>query len=219
VRGFRIELGEIEAVLTQHPGVREVVVLAVGDAPADRRLLAYVVPGGEARPTVAELRDYLSDKLPDYMVPASFVLLAELPLTANGKIDRRALLQMRARTSESDAKYVAPRNETERVIAGIWQEALQTEKISVDDNFFDLGGHSLLMVSVHTKLREHFKLDMPIADLFKYPTIRLLTAHFTEETQQTSTQSMRDRARKQKEAATRKRLMRKPNGNGKNGSA
>ncbi|HZN07516.1 MAG TPA: amino acid adenylation domain-containing protein, partial [Pyrinomonadaceae bacterium] len=215
VRGFRIELGEIEAVTAQYPGVREVVVLARSTAPGEARLVAYLVPEKDTAVEVNALRQHLGERLPEYMVPASFVILEALPLTSNGKVDRRALSQLTAVNQQLDSEYVAPRNETEQAIVAIWQEALQIEKVGIDDNFFDLGGHSLLMVSVHNKLKERFKKDLPIADLFKHPTVRRLTACLNEEVKQTSAQSIRDRAKKQKQAAMSKRLMKK-NGYGKN---
>jgi amino acid adenylation domain-containing protein len=218
VRGFRIELGEVESVLGQYQGVRDVVLLAKGDTLGDSRIVAYVVPEGNAVLNINELRQHLNERLPEYMVPASFVMLEALPLTSNGKVDRRALLQLNGSNQESELEYIAPRNETEQIIAAIWQDALQTEKVGIDDNFFDLGGHSLLMVGVHNKLKERFKKDLPIADLFKHPTVRLLTQCFNEETKQTSSQSIRDRAKKQKEAAMRKRLTKKQS-NGGNGSS
>jgi amino acid adenylation domain-containing protein len=214
VRGFRIELGEIESVVGQYQGVREVVVLAKGNTPGDSRLVGYLVPDGNAVLNLNDLRQHLSERLPEYMVPALFVMLEVLPLTANGKVDRRSLSQLNGFNQELESEFVAPRNETEQIIAAIWQEALQTETVGIDDNFFDLGGHSLLMVGVHNKLRERFKKDVPIADLFKHPTIRLLTKCFNEEVKPVSSQSIRDRAKKQKEAAMRKTLMKK-HGNGK----
>jgi len=148
------------------------------------------------------------------MVPAAFVTLETMPLTSNGKVDRRSLTQMNGFDHGSESEYVAPRNETEETIAAIWQEVLQTDKVGIDDNFFDLGGHSLLMVGVHNKLKERFRKDLPIADLFKHPTVRKLTECLNEETKQTSSQSIRDRAKKQKQAAMNKRLMKK-HGNGR----
>ncbi len=214
VRGFRIELGEIESVIAQYPGVREVVVLAKKSGPGDGRLIAYLVPEENAAPNIDELRQLLNEKLPDYMVPAAFAVLETMPLTSNGKVDRRALIQLNGFNQASDSEFVAPRNETEEAIAAIWQQVLQTDKVGIDDNFFDLGGHSLLMVGVHNKLKERFKKDMPIADLFKYPTVRSLTECLKEEAKPTSSQSIRDRAKKQKQAAMNKRLMKK-NGNGR----
>jgi acyl carrier protein len=164
---------------------------------------------------INELRQHLSERLPEYMVPTSFVMLEALPLTSNGKIDRRSLSQLNAFNQELESEFVAPRNETEQIIAAIWQEALQIETVGIDDNFFDLGGHSLLMVGVHNKLKDRFKKDVPIADLFKHPTVRLLTICFNEEAKPVSSQSIRERAKKQKEAAMRKTLMKK-HGNGSN---
>jgi acyl carrier protein len=189
-------------------------VLAKGKTSSDSRLIGYLVPDGNAVLNLNDLRQHLSERLPAYMVPSSFVMLDALPLTSNGKVDRRSLSELNGFNHELESEFVAPRNETEQIIAAIWQEALQTETVGIDDNFFDLGGHSLLMVGVHNKLRERFKKDVPIADLFKHPTVRLLTKCFNEEVKPISSQSIRDRAKKQKEAAMRKTLSKK-HGNGK----
>ena len=168
IRGFRIELGEIEAVLTQHASVKQAVVLAKADERGEKRLLAYVVANREPATSSDDLRAYLKQQLPDYMVPTAVVLLAKLPLTANGKIDRQALPAPEAVASK---EYVAPRTPTEEVVAGIWAEVLRLERVSTQDNFFDLGGHSLLATQVVSRVREHFRVELPIRILFEKPTI------------------------------------------------
>jgi amino acid adenylation domain-containing protein len=174
VRGFRIECGEVEAALEEHDTVRESVVIAREDDPGDKRLVAYVVPAPGLTPTVAELRDQIGGRLPSYMIPTSFVFLEALPLTPNGKLDRQALPQPEGYLPEMEATYVAPQSEIEHTIAGIWQEVLRVEKVGVNDNFFTLGGHSILLARVHTKLHEVFDQGLTLLDLFKYPTVAAL---------------------------------------------
>jgi amino acid adenylation domain-containing protein len=180
LRGFRIELGEIEALLARHPAIREVVVDARGSGD-DKRLVAYIVPAYEPAPSVAELRQFLQAKLPDYMVPSAFMILPQIPLSPNGKADRRALPDPEAIRPELEAGYVPPRSEIERAIAAIWQEVLKLEQVGTRDNFFDLGGHSLLMVQVHTRLREIVEREISMVDLFKYPTISALAEFLSDE--------------------------------------
>ena len=170
VRGFRIELGEIESVLLEHPRVREAVVLArgIGD---ERRLVAWTVADGDA-PTAAELRAHLGGRLPEYMVPAAFVPLDALPLTRNGKVDRRALPDPDA--SAHSGAYVPPRTPTEEVLAGIWAELLGVERVGSDDGFFALGGHSLLATRVVSRVRESFGVDLPLRAIFESPALAAL---------------------------------------------
>ncbi|HEX2188234.1 MAG TPA: phosphopantetheine-binding protein, partial [Longimicrobiaceae bacterium] len=165
IRGFRIELGEIEARLAEHPGVREAVVLAREDVPGDRRLVAYVVGEVEAD----ALRAHVRQGLPEYMVPSAFVVLDRLPLTANGKVDRRALPAPELASAEE--RYVAPRTPTEEVLAGIWAEVLGIERVGVEESFFDLGGHSLLATRVVSRVRELFSVELPLRALFEGPTV------------------------------------------------
>ncbi|HVH13355.1 MAG TPA: condensation domain-containing protein, partial [Longimicrobium sp.] len=165
VRGFRIELGEIEAVLRQHSAVRECVVIAREDRPGDRRLAAYVVTDTDA----AELRAHLRRTLPDYMVPAAFVSLDALPLTANGKLDRRALPAPEYASAEE--AYVAPRTQAEEVLAGILAELLRVERVGIRDSFFELGGHSLLGTRVVSRIREALGVELPLRALFEGPTV------------------------------------------------
>jgi acyl carrier protein len=180
LRGFRIELGEIEAVLGRHPAVREVIVVVREDVPGDRRLAAYVVPAQAPAPALAELRGFLKAHLPDYMVPSAFVPLEALPLTPNGKVDRRALPAPEGLRPELEAAYVAPRTEVERTIATVWQEVLRLEKVGLHDNFFDLGGHSLLLVQVYSKLQGVFSNALSIIDMFKYSTVEALATYLTQ---------------------------------------
>ncbi|MBV9772680.1 MAG: amino acid adenylation domain-containing protein, partial [Gemmatimonadetes bacterium] len=167
VRGFRIEPGEIEAVLERHPGVREAAVVVREDAPGAARLVGYVVAeAGEGAPT-EELRAYLGERLPEYMVPAVLVMLEALPLSANGKVDRRALP---APEAESE-RYEAPRTQTEELLAGIWAEVLRVERVGVHDDFFALGGHSLLATRVIARVRDAFRVEVPLRVLFEAPTL------------------------------------------------
>jgi len=171
VRGFRIELGEIEAMLAQHKGVTESVVLARDDD-GDTRLVAYVV-GGEAV-TVSDLHSYVKERLPEYMVPSAFVLLERLPLTSNGKIDRRALPAPSGLRPEFTHEYVAPRTVIELEVAKIWTTVLGVERVGIHDNFFELGGHSLLATQVVTRLRDTLKSELPLRHIFEYPTVQAL---------------------------------------------
>ncbi|BAY60048.1 amino acid adenylation domain-containing protein [Calothrix brevissima NIES-22] len=179
IRGFRIELSEIELALLQHPTVKEVVLQAREDIPGDRRLVAYVVPQPGQKPSVSDLRAFLQERLPNFMLPSAFVLLEALPVLPNGKLNRRALPIPEHQQIELAASYVAPRTELERTIAHIWQEVLQVEKVGLHDNFFDLGGHSLLMIQVHDRLRKTLDRDVSIIEMFKYSTVSLLAKHLS----------------------------------------
>jgi amino acid adenylation domain-containing protein len=170
VRGFRVEPGEVEAMLDQHPAVRQSVVLAREDVPGGKRLVAYVVPNQQQTPTLSNLRSFLKQKLPDYMVPSAFVLLDALPLTPNGKLDRAALpVPDQARPGQGP--FVAPRTPTEEVLAGIWAEVLGLEQLGIHDDFFELGGHSLLATQVISRLRASFLVELPLRCLFETPTV------------------------------------------------
>ena len=170
VRGFRVEPGEVGAALLAHPGVRECVVVAREDAPGESRLVAYVAGSAPAD----ELRGRLRARLPAHMVPAVFVPLAALPLSANGKVDRAALP---APEAPARAPGRAPRTATERLVAEVWADVLGVERVSADDNFFDLGGHSLLLVRVHARLSERLGAEVPIAELFQHATLASLAAY------------------------------------------
>ncbi|WP_333783615.1 condensation domain-containing protein, partial [Nostoc sp. 'Peltigera malacea cyanobiont' DB3992] len=170
IRGFRIELTEIEAVLSQHPSVQEAVIVARNLELRQKYLAAYVVPSQESLYQVDELRNYLRAKLPDYMVPSTFIMLRALPLTPSGKIDRQALPAPDQARPEI-ANLVAPRTPVEEVLAGIWIEILGIKQVSIHDNFFDLGGHSLLATQVVSQVREAFQVEMRLRSLFEKPTI------------------------------------------------
>ena len=180
VRGFRIELGEIEAVLNQQPQVREAVVVVREDVPGDKRLVAYVVAEGGEVELIERLREQLRASLPDYMMPSAFVTLEGLPLTPNGKVDRKAL-PAPERESQVSTAYAAPGSELEQQLVAVWQEVLGAEKVGVDDNFFDLGGNSLLVTRVHARIKPLFEREVRVVDLFQYPTIRLLAGVFTDD--------------------------------------
>jgi acyl carrier protein len=173
IRGFRIELGEIESVLSRRPGVKQAVVMAKEDERGDRRLLAYVVTDRDVNNSPDDLRAYLKEQLPDFMVPSAIVPLAKIPLTPNGKIDRQALPEPEAVQTRA---FVTPKTDTEEGVAKIWQEVLRRERIGADDNFFDLGGHSLLATQVISRIREQFHVELPIRSMFDHPTITGLAA-------------------------------------------
>ena len=177
IRGYRIELGEIESLLRKHSSVRDAVVTLREDTPGDKRLVAYVVPEPGQSPSPAELRAYAKERLPEFMVPSTAVVLAAFPLTPNRKIDRKALPAPDHTASAREGAYVSPQNEVEARIAKIWQDVLKLPQVGVEDNFFDLGGHSLLIVQVLAKVREATGRHLPMTDLFRFPTIRALAAH------------------------------------------
>lgn len=169
IRGFRIELGEIEAVLAKHSDVQQVVVIAKQDS-----LIAYVVLCSGRTVTVSELRDFLKQKLPYYMVPQAFVFLDSLPLTPNGKVNRNALADVDTPIANFNDAFVPPRNAIEEVLAGIWAKILHVE-LGIHDNFFDLGGHSLLATQVISRIRETFKVELPLRCLFESPSVAELS--------------------------------------------
>jgi amino acid adenylation domain-containing protein/non-ribosomal peptide synthase protein (TIGR01720 family) len=184
VRGFRIELGEIDAVLRSHPAVRESAVIVREDTPGDKRVVAYVVSAAD--PVAShELRTYLKSKLPDYMIPAAIVSIETLPLNPNGKLDRRAL-PAPDRNRPAGLTALPAASDLERTLAAIWREELGVSEVGVQDNFFDLGGHSLLLVEVHRRLREASGLDVPVVDLFRFPTIRSLCEHLGDAPKETA---------------------------------
>ncbi len=203
VRGFRIELGEIEAVITQHPIIRETVVVVHEDSADSQRIVAYVVPQKEQTLTLSELRSFLESKLPNYMIPAAFVILEVLPLTPNGKIDRTALPAPDTARPQLETVYQSPQTEVEQTIADIWQEILNVEDVGIHDNFFELGGHSLLLVQVHSKLQKIFQKDLLLVEMFQYPTVSHLAGYFSQEsTEETYFVSHRSESRK---ASTQRR--------------
>ena len=170
IRGYRIELREIEAVLGQHPTVRETVVLAREDSPGDKRLVAYVVTGGN-QVEINALRDFLKQQLPDYMVPSAVVFLDALPLTPNGKVDRQVLPAPNQSRPDLENAFVAARTAVEKVLARIWGDILQLERVGIYDNFFELGGHSLLATQVMSRIHKALQVESPLRTLFETPTI------------------------------------------------
>jgi acyl carrier protein len=171
IRGYRIELGEIEAALTQHPLIQDAVVIAWDEVPGEKRLVGYVVVKGEPGPTGVELRSYIKERLPEYMVPWGFVRLPALPLTPNGKVDRQHLPKPEAGRPELEQAYTAPQTKVEEQLAAIWAEVLSVERVGIHDNFFELGGHSLLAARVVSKIRQIFAIELPVRQLFEDPTV------------------------------------------------
>lgn len=171
IRGFRIELREVESTLAQHPSVQETVATVREDAVGDKRLVAYVTLAPERRPATAQLRLYLRDKLPSYMVPSAIVVLDALPLTTNGKIDYQALPAPDNTREQLKNSFIAPRNMLELRVAEMWEEILNVRPIGMTDNFFDLGGHSILGLRLMARIQKEFDLDLPLSTLFEGGTV------------------------------------------------
>jgi len=171
IRGFRIELTGIESTLAQHRGIKQVVVEVREDKKHDKRLVAYIVPNEKGEVTAAELKTFLKDKLPEYMIPSLFVMMEKLPLTPNGKIDRKALPEPGVSEMESGVGHIAPRDELELALAEIWQKVLGIKNLGVNDNFFDMGGHSLLAARLFAEIERKLGYRLPLAILFEAPTI------------------------------------------------
>jgi acyl-coenzyme A synthetase/AMP-(fatty) acid ligase len=171
IRGYRIELGEIEAVLSAQPGIKESVVLAREDTPGEKRLVAYMVLDQENPATTPALRRALAEQLPDYMLPVAFVPLDTLPLTANGKLDRRGLPAPDFARPELDSGYVAPRTMVEEQLSGVWRELLGLEQIGIHDNFFEMGGHSLMIARLAGVINERLGSNLMIGEVYRSPTI------------------------------------------------
>lgn len=199
VHGFRIELGEIENALNHHPAVQEAAAAVLDGNNGNKRLIGYIVPINRA-PSIETLRDYLQEKLPYYMVPSIYVALEKMPLTPNAKIDRKALPEPDISRPDLDEAYVAPANEHEKKMAEIWRSALNIERIGIHDNFFVLGGDSLLVVRTVTKIQEEFSIDIRAAKLFQYPTISSLVAFLLRN------EKMQDAKIEQKNRAQLRRL-------------
>lgn len=199
LRGHRIEPGEIEAALEAHFGVRQAVVVMREDREGDARLVAYLVSSGPTAPRVDEIRSSLSGKLPDYMVPSSFVFVQSLALTDNGKIDRKALLKLpppqSAQAVSSSGVNDAVTSELERVLISAWKEVLNVESIGVNENFFDLGAHSLTVVEVHAKLQNRLNREIPLVDLFQYSSVESLAQHLAGTSSQIRTTDRAQRRR------------------------
>jgi amino acid adenylation domain-containing protein len=181
IRGFRIELGEVETVLSQHPDVCETVVTAREDLPDEKRLVAYFVPSQKQAPAFDDLRLYLKQKLPDYMVPSAFVPVDALPLLPSGKVDRRALPAPDEVWQEPSDSSVKPRDELELQLTKIWEKGLGIKNVGIKDNFFDLGGHSLLAVRLFAQIQKIFGKELPLTTLFQAPTVEQLAGVIRQE--------------------------------------
>ncbi|MEH2128461.1 non-ribosomal peptide synthetase [Nostoc sp.] len=179
IRGFRIELGEIETILCQHLQVQQAVV-SVREDNGNKSLVAYIVSKQQQILNVSELQRFLRQQLPEYMMPSTFIMLKALPLTPNGKVNYSALSESNGDRLELAATYEPPQNEVEQAIANIWQQMLNVEKVGIYDNFFDIGGHSLLLVQIHAKLREIFPTNISVINLFEHPTINSLAKYLTQ---------------------------------------
>jgi hypothetical protein len=178
IRGYRVEPGEVELTLTRHPAIKQAAVVARDDGHGESRLVAYLV--ASPPPATDELRAFLTESLPEFMVPSTFAMVDELPLTPSGKIDRQALPDPGAGEQAESAGYVAPETPLEKTIAAIWSTVLGVDQIGVDDDFFALGGHSLLATQVVARVRSDFAVDLPLHSLFMSPTVRSLSAEIMQ---------------------------------------
>jgi amino acid adenylation domain-containing protein len=202
IRGFRIELGEIEATLVEHRDVQQAVVLARKDGPGEQKLVAYFVKKADCLPNSNDLREFLRTRLPEHMVPYAYVQLDTLPLTVNGKIDRAALPPP---TVVAAAEPEATSTQLEQAVIDIWRQTLGTPVIGLGDNFFDIGGDSLLLATVHTTLQKQMNIEISITDLFEFPTVRSLARHLsTRSSVESSLGDVQQRAQKQRAAFARK---------------
>ncbi|BAY93738.1 MULTISPECIES: non-ribosomal peptide synthetase [unclassified Tolypothrix] len=182
IRGFRIELSEIETVLSQHQNVQKAVVIAQENVSGDKYLIGYIVPNVKTQNIASLLRNFLKEKLPEYMVPKAFVMLDYIPLTANGKVDIYALTALDTPNYSRDEAFIAPRTPTESTLAKIWAEILNIEDVGIHDNFFDLGGNSLLTVHCLQQINKQFELELPLSTLFLNPTIESLATSLSSKT-------------------------------------
>ncbi len=206
IRGYRIELGEIEARLATHEAIAECVVVARSDDAADPRLVAYAIARG-SRPEPTALREHLARALPEFMIPAAFVFLDELPRTPNAKIDRAALPAPDEAAPRSPERLTAPENETQVRVAEAWKEALRLDAVGIDENFFDLGGHSLLVIRVHRLLEQTPGIEVTLTDLYRFPTIRSLVEHLESDpgAEGAGAAAGKDRAARRRSATSRRR--------------
>jgi amino acid adenylation domain-containing protein len=177
VRGYRVEIGEVERALLEHPGVKDATAIGRVVATGDTQLVAYFVPSADQAPNISELRRHLKDKLPSYMIPAAFVRLAAIPCTPNGKLDYAALPVPDGLRPELDGTYMAPATQLELTITLAWQEVLGLEKVGVHDNFFDLGGNSLLLAQLHERLKAELRKEFPFVEMFHHPTVDALVRY------------------------------------------
>ena len=205
ILGHRIEPGEIESALTMHKGVKHVCVVPNTDENGTKRLVAYYAPSSQTTPAPRELKQFLQGKLPPYMLPALFVPLASLPLSTNGKVDRAALPEPLF-ASESALMREVPGTQLEQTLVDLWKRVLRIEHVGLDDNFFDVGGDSLLLVAVHSNLQKHLGTEIPVTDLFEFTTVRTLAEHLDKnQSADPSFSEIRMQAQKQREAFARQR--------------
>jgi acyl carrier protein len=204
IRGLRIELGEIERVLQEHPAVKECIVTAWEKQPGNMHLVGYIVYEKGVSAEQGEIQAFLEKSLPEYMVPRIYVVLDSMPISANGKADRKALPPP---VLESKTEYVAPRNEVENILTNIWKDELGIENVGVNDNFFEIGGHSLLLTRVHSRLNKQFQREFSLIDLFTHSTISALAKYVTADNEEVSFLKNNDRLQKQKEAKLMRRQM------------
>lgn len=211
IRGNRIELGEIEALLAQHPQIRETVVVAREDIPNDCRLIAYLVTHENATPSANGLREFLKERLPEYMLPSTFVILDAFPLTPNGKVNHHALKLPENLRPELIEPFQLPRSELEQQIAKLWQKFLHLDKVGIHDNFFDLGGHSLLILQINNELCKILQRDILVVTMFQNPTIYSLAKYLSQENEDKSLfKQIHKRVKKQKQFVdSQKELFRK----------
>jgi len=201
IRGYRIELGEIEACIQRHPAVLQAVLKVWEDVANEKRLAAYVVMQEKENISLGEIKRWLSDKLPEHMIPQTIDILPFLSLNDNGKVDLESLPEPGWRDIGDEKSYQLPRTETEKMIEEVWKEALGRADISINDNFFDIGGHSMLLMRVHERLKTLFGKDLSIVDMFRYPTIFTLAEHLSGEMVFCNTfDAVLERAKKQREA-------------------
>jgi non-ribosomal peptide synthetase component F len=206
IHGRRIEVGEVEAMLLQFQQVREAVVIAREDTPGDKRLVAYLTTYQQTTVSLNELRRFLREKLPECIVPTAFVTLDKLPLTRNGKMDRGALPAPESHRPKPETTFATPCSGLEQTIAAVWEEVLSIKSPGVNDNFFDLGGHSMQVVQVQSQLRERVGADLPVLSLFEHPTIRSLAGFLREDKKEAPfAQRIHDRTQRQKASTARSR--------------
>jgi amino acid adenylation domain-containing protein len=203
LRGRRIELGEIEAALEQCPGIRQAVVVVKEDKADDKRLLAYLVATDSRPAQISALRDALESRLPDYMIPSAYVFLSALPLTDNGKIDRKVLSNLPSPMSATVSASNPSKNSLELIIAGAWQDALGIPSIAIDDNFFELGAHSLTIAEVQARLRQALGRDISLVDLFQFSTVNALAHHLANSASAATDTKASERAQRRRLARQR----------------
>ncbi|MFN6584583.1 MAG: non-ribosomal peptide synthetase [Aulosira sp. ZfuVER01] len=206
IRGFRIELGEIEREIAQHPDVREVVVLARQQETGEKQLVAYIVPHQNSSYTHNQLRSFLQQRLPNYMVPSAFVLLEAMPLTANGKVDRHKLPAPSRERPQLEQAYISPQTDLERQLADILCELLKIDRVGIDDNFFDLGATSMSILQVAARVQQEISIELSAVKLFQYSTIGALAKYLQlKHNSQPSYDKLQSRAQRQQAARTRRR--------------